>query len=170
MKFKFNVEQIFSFLKEALIYKDVNGCGSVGRVVASYSRGPWFKSIHQPKFILNVYYQLYWKDKNKEKEAGNGTLFLIKKYVEVELLNFKKECNWTCPRFFSQFWPAEIFTRDVSWNLITFCLILNFLQPRIVGRSNVFTHQCDQIGQFLKVSGKKFIAFWAIFKNVSFQV
>ena len=34
------------------------GCGSVGRVVASDYRGPWFESSHQQKFILNVYCQL----------------------------------------------------------------------------------------------------------------
>ena len=51
------------------------GCGSVWRAVASKSRGPWFKSSHWQKFILNIYCQLYWKDDNKEKEAGNGPFF-----------------------------------------------------------------------------------------------
>ena len=27
------------------------------------------------KNILNIYYQLYWKDKNKENEARNGPFF-----------------------------------------------------------------------------------------------
>ena len=49
-----------------------SGCDSVGRVVASNSRGPRFESSHWQKFILNIYCQLYWKDENKEKEAGNG--------------------------------------------------------------------------------------------------
>ena len=49
-----------------------SGCGSVGRVVASNSRGQRFESSHQQKFILNIYCQLYWKDENKEKEARNG--------------------------------------------------------------------------------------------------
>ena len=31
-----------------------------------------FESRHQQKFILNIYGQLYWKDENKEKGAGNG--------------------------------------------------------------------------------------------------
>ena len=52
-----------------------SGCGSVGRAVASNSRGPWFESNHRQKCILNIYCQLYWKDKNKEKEAGNGPFF-----------------------------------------------------------------------------------------------
>ena len=32
---------------------------------------------HRQEIILNVYSQLYWKDANKEKEAGNGTYFTI---------------------------------------------------------------------------------------------
>ena len=44
-------------------------CGSVGRVVDSNSRCPRFKSSHRQKFILNIYCQLYWKDKNKEKRG-----------------------------------------------------------------------------------------------------
>ena len=54
----------------------VSGCGSVGRAVASNSRGPRFESSHREQFILNIYCQLYSKkDKNKEKEAGNGPFF-----------------------------------------------------------------------------------------------
>ena len=49
-----------------------SSCGSVGRVVTSNTRGPRFKSSHRQKIILNIYYQLYWKDENKEKEAGKG--------------------------------------------------------------------------------------------------
>ena len=51
------------------------GCGSVGRAVASNSRCLWFESNHCQKNILNLYYQLYWKDKNKEKEAPKGPIF-----------------------------------------------------------------------------------------------
>ena len=61
-----------------------SGCGSVGRVVASKSRGPQFEYSHWQTFILNIYCQQYWKDKNKEKEAENGPFF--KK---------KKKRNWT---------------------------------------------------------------------------
>ena len=35
------------------------GCGLVGRVVASNTRGPLFESIHWPKIILNNCCQLY---------------------------------------------------------------------------------------------------------------
>ena len=46
-----------------------SGCGSVGRMVASDTRDLWFESRHRQ----NCIYQLYnRKDKNKEKEAGNG--------------------------------------------------------------------------------------------------
>ena len=50
-----------------------SGCGSVGRAVASDARGPRFESPQSlAKFIFNIYFQLYWKGENKEKEAGNG--------------------------------------------------------------------------------------------------
>ena len=48
-----------------------SGGGSVGRAVAPDSRGPRLESSHRKKIILNIY-SLYWKDENKEKEAGNG--------------------------------------------------------------------------------------------------
>ena len=51
---------------------DGSGFGSVGRVVASNSRGLWFEFSHQKKFYWAFYCQLYWKDENKEKEGGNG--------------------------------------------------------------------------------------------------
>ena len=37
---------------------DSGGGGSVGRAVASDSRGPQFESSHWQKFILNIYCQL----------------------------------------------------------------------------------------------------------------
>ena len=46
------------------------GCGSVGRAVASDSRGPWFK-IHLSA-TFNVH--CITKTNIKEKEAGNGPL------------------------------------------------------------------------------------------------
>ena len=66
------------------------GCGSVGRAVASDSRGSWFKSSHRQKFISNIYVQLFWKDENKEKEAGNGPfkkVFLIRSTLERPYIN-----------------------------------------------------------------------------------
>ena len=56
-----------------------SGCGSVGRAVASDTRGPWLESSHWQKFIyiLNICLlsTVYWKDEHKEKEAGNGPFF-----------------------------------------------------------------------------------------------
>ena len=52
-----------------------SGCGSVGRVVATNSKGPQFESSHRQKYILNIYGQLYRKDENKEKEAENYSFF-----------------------------------------------------------------------------------------------
>ena len=50
-----------------------SGCGSVGRAVASNSRGPQFEFRHRQKFILNMLLSVVLKRrKNKEKEAGNG--------------------------------------------------------------------------------------------------
>ena len=52
-----------------------SGCGSVGRAVASDTRGPRFESSHRQKFIfiLNICLMstVYWKDENK-KEAECG--------------------------------------------------------------------------------------------------
>ena len=53
-----------------------SGCGSVGGAVTFDTRGPQFESSHRQKFIytLNICLlsTVYWKDENKEKEAGNG--------------------------------------------------------------------------------------------------
>ena len=48
------------------------GCGSVGRAVASDTRGPQFESSHRRNFIMNIFTNNCWKDENKEKEAENG--------------------------------------------------------------------------------------------------
>ena len=60
-----------------------SGCGAVGRVVASNTRGPGFESSHR-QLLLNIYLLLTVcrKDKNKEKEAANGP-FLIKKIMLI---------------------------------------------------------------------------------------
>ena len=56
-----------------------SGCGSVGRAVASNTRGPRFESSHRQKFIYTLNISLlstvYRKDENKGKEAGNGPFF-----------------------------------------------------------------------------------------------
>ena len=59
-----------------------SGCGAVGRVVTSDTRGPGIESSHQ-QLLLNIYLLLTVcrKDENKEKEAGNGQFFLKKKLL-----------------------------------------------------------------------------------------
>ena len=47
-------------------YLFFNCCfGSVDRVVAADSRGPWFESCHRQNFKLNIFCWLYWKDEKK---------------------------------------------------------------------------------------------------------
>ena len=41
----------------------------------------WIQSSQ--KFILNIFCQLYWKDENKEKEAGIGQFFFKKMWKNV---------------------------------------------------------------------------------------
>ena len=52
------------------------GCGAVDRAVASNTGDPQFESLYRQQNISNVIIcQLQSrKDKNKEKEAGNGPL------------------------------------------------------------------------------------------------
>ena len=50
-----------------------SGRGSVGREVASNSRGLQFESSQRQNLYWTfIYCQLFWKDENKEKEAENG--------------------------------------------------------------------------------------------------
>ena len=62
-----------------------SGCGSVGRVVASDTRGPWFESSQRQKFIfiLNICLlaTVYWKDENKDKRGREWPIFLKKTYL-----------------------------------------------------------------------------------------
>ena len=88
------------------------GCGSVGRAVASDTRGPWFESSQ-----LYVHCQLHWLDEIKEKEAGNGpfknmfynishgnqntliNFFFSLTHLLAHSLSFKSSCitfDWVC--------------------------------------------------------------------------
>ena len=49
-----------------------SGCGSVGREVASDTRGPLFESRHRQYFIMNIITFNCWKDENKDKRGRNG--------------------------------------------------------------------------------------------------
>ena len=59
-----------------------SGCGSVGKTVASDTRGLRFESSHRQ----NLYWTLFtdnWKNENKEKEAVNGPFWKKQsKYLE----------------------------------------------------------------------------------------
>ena len=55
---------------------------SVGRAVASDTRGPRFESSYRQKkiYILNIWLlsTVYWKDENKEKRGRERPIFLKK--------------------------------------------------------------------------------------------
>ena len=62
---------IFYISTELKQWKDTlgRGRGSVGRVVTSDTRRPWFESSHQKILYWTFYCQLNWKDENKEKRG-----------------------------------------------------------------------------------------------------
>ena len=85
-----------------------SGCGSVGRAVASDTRGPWFESSHWQKFILNIVYcQLYWKDDNKEKRGQEWPIKKSSHSVTLSMANpsFSVVINkrWHFKSFFTFF-------------------------------------------------------------------
>ena len=55
-----------------------SGCGSVGRAVASDSRGPRFESSHWQKFNVGRLRSTVFKDENKEKRARDWPIFIKK--------------------------------------------------------------------------------------------
>ena len=59
-----------------------SGCGSVGRAVASNTRGPQFESSHPQKFIyiLNICLlsTVFWKDEKIKKKRPGKAHFLKK--------------------------------------------------------------------------------------------
>ena len=61
-------------------------CGSVGRAVASESRGPRFESSHRQKFnyLLNICLlsTVYWKDENKKKRGREWPILKKKIFKE----------------------------------------------------------------------------------------
>ena len=73
-----NLKNFSIFFINKKFEEDGSGGGSVGRAVDSDSRSSRFVSSQQQKFLLNIYCQLFWKDENKEKVAGNCP-FLKKK-------------------------------------------------------------------------------------------
>ena len=58
-----------------------SGCGSVGRAVASYTRGPRFESSHRQKFIEHLFtVNCIEKTKMKKKRPGMAHL---KKQLQI---------------------------------------------------------------------------------------
>ena len=79
-----------------------SGCGSVGRAVASDSRGTGFESSHRQKFILIIYCQLLMKRRKWRKSDREWPIFIKNvKTLMRYLVAFKK------------FSPDE-FTRKIS--------------------------------------------------------
>ena len=96
-------------------------------LVASDTRGPQFKSTHRQNFILNIYCQLYWKDGNEEKEAGNGP------FKKCKLTVFMKQ-------ILSGFWWTK------SWKLREgFMRPSWFLTPWLIAESKVSWFQFDEV-------------------------
>ena len=65
-----------------------NGCGSVGRGVASATRGTWFESSHRQNFIANIFTVQCRKDKNKQKRGRE--LPILKKIPFFQVACTKK--------------------------------------------------------------------------------
>ena len=62
-----------------------SGCGSVGRAVASDTRGPQFESSHRRTFIKNIYLPIVnCTEKTKIKKKRPGTFHLKKHYSEFK--------------------------------------------------------------------------------------
>ena len=84
-----NVEQTFAQINHFKLSLVGSGCGSVGRVVASDTKGPRFKSSHRQQFIytLNICLlsTVYWKDENKEKRGRVWPIFFKKKFGFIRI-------------------------------------------------------------------------------------
>ena len=67
-----------TFFSKQMIYRG-SGCGSVGRAVASDTRGLWIKSSHRNTFIWNICL-LYtvWKRRKLRKRVREWPNFLKK--------------------------------------------------------------------------------------------
>ena len=91
-----------SFFWQTNYYVMGSGCDSVGRAVASNSRGPRFESSQWQHFILNIYCQLYWKDENKEKRPWMAT-FLKNLLLCATGISFANgpPCYWWWPVSFT---------------------------------------------------------------------
>ena len=68
-----------------------SGCGSVGRAVASNTRGPRFESRHGQilKSIYLLSTVLFWKDENKGKRGREWSIFWKKNSMQNINVNFE---------------------------------------------------------------------------------
>ena len=57
------------------LYKLGSGCGSVGRAVASNTRGPWFESLYYMEHLFTVI--CIEKTKIKKKRPGTAGPFFV---------------------------------------------------------------------------------------------
>ena len=58
-----------------------SSCGSVGRAVASDTRGPWFVSSHRQTFYIEHLFIVKYIEKTKIKEKGPGMAHFWKKWL-----------------------------------------------------------------------------------------
>ena len=61
-----------------------SGCGSVGRAVASYTRGPRFNSSHRRNFIH--IFIINCIEKTEKREADNGPFFNSDKRWSLQIV------------------------------------------------------------------------------------
>ena len=71
-----------------------SGCGSVGRAVASDTRGPQFESSHRPIFHnAHVFLLTAEKTKIKKQEAVNGPFFKKDTKLKIKMVSYFKFCQ-----------------------------------------------------------------------------
>ena len=58
-----------------------NGCGSVGRAVASNTRRPWFKTSHRKTFYIEHLFSVNCIEKTKIKKKRPG---MVHFKIEIE--------------------------------------------------------------------------------------
>ena len=91
-----------------------SGCGSVGRVDATNTRGPRFESSHRQKFIylLNICLlsTVYWKEENKEKRGLEWPIF-----KKCKIPCGHNEIHWKSFKYASKYFRAVFYGPSLSW-------------------------------------------------------
>ena len=70
-----------------------SGCGSVGRVVASNTRGPRFESSNRQDFIMNIFTVNCWKVEKKRKKRPGMAQWKNKRKCESRGFSSSRWCN-----------------------------------------------------------------------------